>query len=65
MKLYKYVIKRMDSSISVGDELRVDGESSGSVKVLSIVKIDTDEMVLYFYGVLLSDIDEESYHYSE
>lgn len=56
VKLYKYQILRRDNIFSVGDSVSVDGED---LKIMSIIKIDTDRMVIYFYGVALEEIDEQ------
>jgi hypothetical protein len=56
MKIYKSQIMRWDRNISIGDIRKVDGEW---VKIISIVKIDTDEMILYFHGIPLEEINEE------
>lgn len=56
MKMYKYTILRSDTNISIGDVLNTE---DGEVKVITIIKIDTDKMTIYFYGVQLPEIDEE------
>jgi hypothetical protein len=63
MLLYKYQIKRFDSNISIGDDVfpidNTDNPSGIPVKIVSIIKIDTDEMILYFLGVTVTSLDEE------
>jgi hypothetical protein len=53
MELIRYEIGFSDSDIAVDDKLYIGEET---IRVLSIVKVDFGEQVIYFHGVKESDI---------
>lgn len=65
LNLYKYQITRSDKTFSVGDAIRPEGEHTALVKILIIVKIDAEEMIMYFYGVELFDLGESEHDRSD
>lgn len=65
LRLYKYQVKRDDTTFEIGDEIRPEGENTERVKILNIVKIDTVEMLLYFYGIELYELVEKEYNYDD
>ena len=55
MHLYKYEIKHWEFMISVGDNVKIGKEV---VKIITIIRIDIKEMIVYFCGVPVIEIGD-------
>ena len=53
--IYKYQILREDGTFIIGDVVNF---KEIDVKIISIVKIDTDDMIIYFQGIPIKELDE-------